>query len=272
MTDSALTYHGVFQTQKLGKHLVTSRKLRFTHIFSSDLTRAAMTADAILDAHKASFHRGEFQVERVKLSILREQDFGSFECMPWSSRQLACKVSQPGDPDFRPKETTEAMSTRMDLFLDNYLLQLMVTDAQNEHIVAIVSHGIILSTLWKALLLRFGPQTVSIASEVGGKTASRPLEHLPGWSNTGYLELHLFRAPKSPDGSALTKDALETLAILESQPKKLVGWKMVVEAVNAKQHLSNIKRARGGLGSATYDPQQKKLEGFFSRREKKQKT
>jgi hypothetical protein len=62
-----------------------------------------------------------------------------------------------------------------------------------ESCVAIVSHGIFLSTLWKRLLLRLPANSVVLSPEL--KATARPsLEHLGGWSNTGYLELHMTRS------------------------------------------------------------------------------
>jgi hypothetical protein len=43
------------------------------------------------------------------------------------------------------------------------------------------------------------------------------------------------------------------------------GWKMVVRNVNSKDHLSNLKRTRGGVGSSTYDARQKSLEVYFKK-------
>jgi broad specificity phosphatase PhoE len=264
VTDSALTNHGVLQTQRLGKYLVDRH--RFTQIFSSDLRRAYMTAKALEDAQKGKYPDGR-NVSVVQLKDLREQDFGSFECLPWSSKRpdlAADKLPKPEDAGFKPKETSEAMVKRADVFLDDYILPQLVIDEEQEGVVAVVSHGLILAVLWKSLLARLGPDTVSLGTEINGKTASRPLEYMPGWSNTGYVELEMRRTP-APDAvsSPVVEGSLESANDREST--KLLDLKMIVRSVNSKAHLSNLKRTRGGVGSSTYDVRQKNLEGYFKK-------
>jgi len=87
------------------------------------------------------------------------------------------------------------MAARANNFLDIHLLPVLRSEtANNEHVIAVVSHGIILATLWRCLLRRFLPRTVTTApgSEVGSNGTM--LEYLGGWSNTGYLELRVNRA------------------------------------------------------------------------------
>jgi len=38
---------------------------------------------------------------------------------------------------------------------------------------------------------------------------------------------------------------------------------MTIHVVNGKDHLIDLKRARGGLGSSPFDARQKSLDGFF---------
>jgi broad specificity phosphatase PhoE len=264
VTDSALTNHGVLQTQRLGKYLVDRH--RFTQIFSSDLRRAYMTAKAIEDAQRGKYPDGT-NVSVVQLKDLQEQDFGSFECLPWSSKRSDLtpdKLPKPEDAGFKPKETSEAMAKRADVFLDDYILPQLVIEEEQEGVVAVVSHGLILAVLWKSLLACLGPDKVSLGTEIHEKTASRPLEDMPGWSNTGYIELDIRRTP-SPDAapSPNVEGSLESAKDREST--KLLGWKMIVRGVNSKVHLSNLKRTRGGIGSSTYDARQKNLEGYFKK-------
>jgi broad specificity phosphatase PhoE len=261
VTDSALTNHGVLQTQRLGRYLVDRH--RFTQIFSSDLRRAYITAKAIEDVQKSKYPDG-MDVSVVQLDHLREQDFGSFECVPWSSKRsdlTADKLPEPEDAGFKPKETSDAMVKRAEVFLEDYILPQLVIDEEQEGIVAVISHGLMLAVLWKSLLARFGPDTVSLGPEINGKAGSRPLEYLPGWSNTGYVELDMMRNPEPDEVS--TEDSLET--VNERGSTKLFGWKMIVRSVNSKVHLSNLNRTRGGVGSSTYDARQKNLEGYFKK-------
>jgi broad specificity phosphatase PhoE len=264
VTDSALTNHGVLQTQRLGSYLADRH--RFTQVFSSDLRRAYMTAKAIEDAQKSK-HTDVGDMTVVQLELLREQDFGSFECMPWSSKRSEIttdKLPKPEDAGFRPKETSEAMAKRADIFLDDYILPQLAIDHELEGIVAVVSHGLMLAVLWKSLLARFGPHTVSLEAEISNKADFRPLEYLPGWSNTGYVELHMVKTSESAAESIPCSEDASAPAS-NDRPAKLPGWRMVVQSVNRKDHLSNLKRTRGGVGSSTYDTRQKNLEGYFKK-------
>ena len=239
------------------------RALEFTHILSSDLARARLTADAILEAQVGKKSSEQTETERIVLEVLREQDFGSFECQPWLSRATANgenrKLSDPVQQDFKPKETRTSMEMRMNTFLDETIHPLVAVDSDPEYTVALVSHGIILSVLWSTLLARFGTQSVSLGPEVGVTTGSRPLQSLPGWSNTGYLEIEIKPAPVQTD---LTSPRLVNAY---SQWPWLSGHQMLIKSINRKDHLNNLKRTRGGVGSAAFDAKQKSLEAFFKK-------
>jgi len=225
-----------------------------------------MTAKAIEDAQKSK-DAGVGDVTVVQLQELREQDFGSFECSPWSSRQVeppADQLLRPEHVGFRPKETSEAMAKRANVFLDDYILPRLIIDEEQENTVAVVSHGLMLTVLWKSLLARFGPDTISIGPHASGKPGSRPLEYLPGWSNTGYLEIDLVHT--GAPNEAYTPSAKSSISPEDNpRPTKLAGWNIVVRNVNSKAHLSNLRRTRGGIGSSTYDARQKNLEGYFKK-------
>ena len=196
--DSALTNHGYQQATGLGLHF-KALGLKFTHLFSSHLQRAAKTAGLIRDAQLPSEHEVEAArdvPEVVQLRILMEQDFGDLEGKKWSDMQADLRTK----PGFTAVETKEAMCLRADSFLDDHLLPLLnVTVDGPEHTVAIVSHGIFLSTLWKRLLRRLPSRSICLAPDL--RSVARPsFEHLGGWSNTGYLELIMARqdAASSP--------------------------------------------------------------------------
>lgn len=90
------------------------------------------------------------------------------------------------------------MAARANHFLDNRLLPILRSEtAQNGHVVAVVSHGIILATLWRCFLRRFSKYTVTVAPESHVAHNGTVLEYLGGWSNTGYLELQIDRAELS---------------------------------------------------------------------------
>ena len=195
------------------------------------------------------------------------------------------------------------MAKRADHFLDHHLLPLFDSDsATNEHTVAIVSHGILLSNLWRRLLLRLPRKSLSIAPEVMAARGDITLEHLGGWSNTGYLHLSIRRdniqnsceakpVPKSEpsDHTSIISESDPLLAENStasprtrskfpgtgpevasdvSVPRMLHGYSTKVLAVDDKQHLIGLKRQRGGIGRSAHDESQRKLDGFF----KKQRT
>ena len=258
VTDSRLTSHGILQIKRLGEHFA-SQNLQFSAIFSSDLQRAKMTADAIRDAQTKTKVDNPEVVDVIALPLLREQDFGSFECVPWASKAGSGIVyPDPAQQDFKPKETREAMQQRAQEFLDDFLTPFLYLDSVETETIAVVSHGLFLGALWKNLLARMSSNSVTLAPEVRLPGGTRPLEYLPGWSNTGYLELDFY-----PHREATTVNEVRGNASLARS--MLPGWRMKIISVNGKEHLSNLKRTRGGLGNVAYDSRQKNLEGFFKK-------
>ncbi|KAF2190864.1 phosphoglycerate mutase-like protein [Zopfia rhizophila CBS 207.26] len=199
--DSGLTNHGHQQATRLGLHF-KCLGLSFTHIFSSHLQRAFKTASLIREAQLPALNDlgpSSTIPEIVQLPILMEQDFGFYEGKKWYERiadsKLTGKEQHREEQDtsgFVDIESKDSMAQRMDTFLDMHLLPLFDSSTNpNSHVVAIVSHGIILSILWKRLLLRLPPKSVAFSLESLANTRGFSLEHLGGWSNTGYLELHM---------------------------------------------------------------------------------
>lgn len=207
------------------------------------------------------------------------------------------------DEGFVDVESKESMAKRADHFLDHHMLPLFDSDsATNEHTVAIVSHGILLSNLWRRLLLRLPRKSLTIAPEVMAARGDIILEHLGGWSNTGYLYLSIRRdnIPNGFEAKPVSKSepSEQTSTISESDrllaeasaapsttrskspetgqevssdasvPRMLHGYSTKILAIDDKQHLIGLKRQRGGIGRSAHDESQKKLDGFF----KKQRT
>lgn len=109
--------------------------------------------------------------------------------------------------------------------------------------VVIVSHGILLSHLWKCLSKLFHPTSVLATTLVVQKGWYQG-KH-PGWGNTGYLQLNILLGNNnSSSGDRMT---------------------VVIEGVNEKEHLKNLRRTRGGIGSAKHDDRQRKMHGYLSR-------
>ncbi|ETI20124.1 hypothetical protein G647_08158 [Cladophialophora carrionii CBS 160.54] len=266
VSDSRLTNHGVLQTQRLGRYLTSHRNLRFTQIYASDLQRAFMTANELQRQQALRYPVGQVPVV-VQLELLREQDFGSLELVPWSSRRaqntLNPSVPGPTDPSFRPQETAGAMSDRAEAFLADFILPLFAaatdTSSPAQECVAVVSHGLFLSVLWQTLLRKFDAGRVVLGPNIEVPSYSRPLEYLPSWANTGFLEVTI--DSRIDDIAA----AISGPVMKDQVLSPLSGFSMTVHSVNNKDHLLDLKRARGGLGSVAYDAKQRSLDGFFQR-------
>jgi hypothetical protein len=117
-----------------------------------------------------------------------EKDFGHLEGKKWD--QVPPEPTA-GRAAFADVESKDSMKRRADTFLDEYLLPLLDSPAEpSELAIAIISHGMMLSALWKRLLLRLPPKSISFSPELAANPRVS-LEHLGAWSNTGYLELYM---------------------------------------------------------------------------------
>ena len=214
----------------------------------------------------------------AKLGVLREQDFGYYEGRPFYARPREGTKSgkddhrsrHQDDPDFQDVESKESMTRRMEQFLQEHLVPLLKNgDIGEGAAVAIVSHGIILSYLWRSFLKRFPKNSVTISPGLsGGAGGVTHLEYLGGWSNTGYLELEVLKIdrvqenelhPTSEDPPSMTPENIEL------GPIQLLNHRIIIKAVNGKEHLVGLKRVKG-VGSSQYDEGQKKIENFFKKR------
>lgn len=269
-TDSALTNHGLTQTQKLGQRIAKEAH-DVKAIFASDLKRAKITAEAIRDEQVLGARKDQAQpLDVTLLPILREQDFGSQELQPWTFKQSAQDndkiLLDTEKADYREKETYESMKSRCNAFLDGHLLSSIHKHLDGNSTIVVVSHGLILSALWNQLLLRFSRKTVTIGPQVMTTAGFRPLEHLPSWSNTGYLELEIGLLAHLSTTSIMYLQEPSAGTAKEAPSR----WRMTVLKMNCTEHLKNLKRTRGGVGSATHDSNQRRLEGFFAKKPKKE--
>ncbi|KAK5684529.1 hypothetical protein LTS10_004399 [Elasticomyces elasticus] len=306
--DSALTIHGVEQARRLGEHFVKT-DIKLTHIFASPLSRARKTAEALQKAQNGKSQ--DEVVSIVQVADLIEQDFGLYEGKSFFMRSEAKKTGKEAhydkhknDPGFVDVESKESMCKRADAFLDQHLMPLFDHKGADSKLeVAVVSHGILLSNLWRKLLLRLPRKSLSIAPEVTAVKSPVVLEHLGGWSNTGYLELAFKKddkilsgmpviaastfealedeAPTLPtppppviasddtpgmtSSSAAQKDVSAPVSPKPASSRVLAGWSTAIIAVDSKAHLVGLKRQRGGIGRLAHDEGQKKIEGFFKR-------
>jgi hypothetical protein len=243
----------------------------------------------------------------VQLPVLMEQDFGFYEGKKFHERPADSKMTghehhrlaHKNDEGFVDVESKESLARRADSFLDEHLIPIMhKATEQTQQVIAVVSHGIMLSALWKRLLLRLPPRSVTLSAELVA-TPPPSLEHLGGWSNTGYLELYMTQQPvqdaavalEPPVPAAATDDQYALLpqitlvspipmaldpstgsvpaSVVTSQPQSASiasSWSMVIETINGKDHLQTLKRTRGGVGSSRHDPSQRNIDSFFKRR------
>lgn len=210
------------------------------------------------------------------LMVLREQDFGYYEGKPFYARSRDSNRSgkeehrsrHQDDPDFVNVESKESMALRMDQFLQDHLIPLLNAERkEEEQVVAIVSHGIILSHLWRCFLRLLPKNSVTLSPGLSvGTGGATPLEYLGGWSNTGYLELEVQKMTSTKISAA--SDQTKSPAFkLEDTTAFCGNYKVVIKTVNSKEHLQGLKRTRG-VGSSKFDEGQKSIDSFF----KKQKS
>ncbi|KAH6608306.1 hypothetical protein Trco_004619 [Trichoderma cornu-damae] len=229
--DSTLTSHGVLQARRLATYVAEAQEesvLKF--IFSSDLQRAVKTAEMIAAEQKRICLR---DVPVVEFAELREKDFGGDEGMKFGD-------SRGRAPD---SETADSMKTRVDAFLDEHLLPLLSSQADaTSSACAIVSHGIILGVLYRALCARVSRGGITVDPN---PSAASSLISPPFWDNTGFLECMV-----SMTGALADED-------------KSLLLKLHVKRVNCTLHLKDLKKTRGGIGSAAFDEKQRTLTSFF---------
>ena len=272
--DSALTNHGVLQAERLGQYLA-KRGLHFTHLFSSDLQRAYKTADAVGVAQSS---KPEKKVPVKQLKVLREQDFGFYEGKPFYARPSGSdrsgkeehRAQHHQEPGFQDVESKESLMSRADRFTHEYLLPIICRDSgSKEYTVAVVSHGIMLNYLWRSILKLFAQRTVALAPglTVGSAGSSIPLEYLGGWSNTGYLELDIQPVVSSHTPAVRESETADVAQVEADVLTPSAGLRMIIKAVNGKEHLQGLKRTRG-VGSGKHDEGQKKIESFFNKKSK----
>ena len=192
--DSELTNHGHQQAMRLGAHLA-ALGISFTHIFSSHLQRAYKTAGVIRDAQlaRAAAQNAWTVPDVVKLPVLMEKNFCSYEGRTWKKGSNDATIE---DTNFVPIELKDSVARRMDSFLETHILPLLDVGSSLSPVVAIVSHGIALSVLWRRLLAQLPPKSVSLSPKLVMGLANFSdfsLVRLGDWPNTGYLELDLER-------------------------------------------------------------------------------
>jgi hypothetical protein len=240
--------------------------------------------------------------ETTRLEKLREQDFGFYEGKHFFERprhsaksgKEAYMDAHRDEPGFKDVESKTAMATRMDDFVAGHLMSLL-TEVKPDMAVVVVAHGIILGHLWRAVLKKFHPANVHVVPGAIITDTGRGLEHLGGWSNTGYLDLEVRRPTEA---TALSEAVLSVPVVIippatvEHLPETVAGatavqqpplptpsnpntdtsqtselilqnMSLVIRAVNSQEHLRGLKKTRGGIGSLKHDTSQKTVDSFF---------
>ncbi|KAI1869008.1 uncharacterized protein JN550_005995 [Neoarthrinium moseri] len=250
--DSPLTNHGVLQAKRLGAHLASRRDVTgpVVSLFTSNLRRAYLTAEAIADAQGANTPRPDgssSRLEPVQLTELREKNFGSGEGIKYgalSSRRTAGDLEQD-------EETREQMTVRVNRFIDTHLRAILEKHAPEKVSVVIVAHGLILGSLLKALTTHF--------PDVNSAPSQGPHEQpLASWSNTGVLQAKI-KPTCAADASTSALDGQR-----RREPLNRLRLSMMVQLVNNVDHLVGLKKTRGGIGSARFDTRQRKMTSFFT--------
>jgi broad specificity phosphatase PhoE len=262
VTDSPLTNHGALQIDCLAEYF-SNQGLRFTKVFSSDLKRASATAQAL--CHISCPEQRSYQeagIIPILSPDIRERNFGSLEGQCWSTA-IPSKPHQA----LKAKESESSMKARATKFLDENILPHLVNAKAGGEILAVVSHGIILTVLYRCLSSLFSQEDIHLPPHTDKGDFSM-------WSNTGFLELDITELTTPVLHDALSSAGETHADDVEHKPfpahstpsmPPLAGWQMRILTINNQAHLSNLKRTRGGIGASQHDKRQKKIDGFFAK-------
>ncbi|KAJ5975766.1 hypothetical protein N7481_009473 [Penicillium waksmanii] len=275
-TDSNLTNHGTLQIECLGQRFASSM-IHFGSVFASDLTRARLTAEGIC-RHQPSGEDSALLTPTLTAD-LRERDFGSLEGTRWRKNFPSTENNTNSSSDVVPSghveiESSGSMKRRATSFLNSHLLPLLFENSHTRDTIAIVSHGVLLRVLWACLVELFDSMNISIEPGIYARHEGPASQLVPSWSNTGYMSLSIHSHPLPPPlpprpGSPSQTPSQEQSGTSTPVQSKSVsnallhGWSMKILAVNNKEHLSGLRRAGGGIGSASHDTRQKRIDHFF---------
>ncbi|KAI0882611.1 phosphoglycerate mutase-like protein [Annulohypoxylon maeteangense] len=276
--DSPLTNHGVLQTKRLGAHLAKRQETigPIKYIFTSNLQRAYQTAEAVAEAlletqcpSSDDTSESRTAVEVSRLPELREKDYGSSE-----GKKYGVKTGRGHNDQIQSdSESHESMRVRAHRFVDSHLVPITDTDASGNITVLIVAHGIILGVLLKVLLERFAPKPAPSAPHSGGQDG---LSESVAWSNTGVLQAKLqlgkdLTSSGSPNKAVPVASSTVSDDAAPSTNSRGKPLHLTIELTNDLEHLSGLKKTRGGIGSAKFDSRQRTMDSFFTSTSKKRK-
>ncbi|KAI0917238.1 hypothetical protein AcW1_007518 [Taiwanofungus camphoratus] len=242
--DSPLSNHGMNQARALGASL---SHVRLSAIHASPLKRALWTAQAVQDSQSKP------NPPLTTSLLLREQYFGIAEGKPWlynpepgvSLEEHYARGVFPVIPErshkFPEGESLIDVEQRAQAAIEQIVMPYIWSAARagekGIH-VAIVSHGLCISELIPALL----------SKDVSGLH--------PGHKYRGLLNTAWTRVTVNIKGIGEG----ETLEFTDNNPPPLL---VRVTDFNRHEHLDNVTRQKGGIGSAGYDPKQQSIRAFF---------
>lgn len=226
------------QISCLAQHFV-SNSTKFMTVFSSDLSRARITAEGICRAQVSP--SGETPLQPILTRNLREKDYGSMEGRFWKT-----SPPSPMPRDWVIPESRASMRKRVENFFDEHLLPLLMRDPHGRQNIAVVAHGVILQELWTYFIEIFNPADTNVAPRICD-TDMTTLHRKPVWSNTGYMTL------------VITPNVRERNML----PTIIPDFAFLVLSIDDKRHLANLHRTRGGVGTAAHDTKQRKIDQFF---------
>ncbi|KAG1775107.1 phosphoglycerate mutase-like protein, partial [Suillus placidus] len=242
--DAPLSQHGSL-TEALGVYF--SQTL-FTKIYASPLKRAATTAALVLAAQPAPQPPHDFTVKSIK-----EQNFGVAEGKPWcfpdnrTSKSLSEYMSEGRYPTPRPGErftdgeSDEDLAARAMQAVNEVIMPHVRSAARAgraEHI-ALVSHGLCIGALIRALLTRDSSKVA-------------PTREYTGMQNTAWARVVI----KMQDVANSTPVDLAD----EDTPPLIV----TATDFGRADHLVKLKLSAGGTGKIAHDPKQRDIRAFFS--------
>ncbi|KXN88272.1 hypothetical protein AN958_07731 [Leucoagaricus sp. SymC.cos] len=203
-----------------------------------------MTAEAIRDA------QAEPKPPIKPSALLREQNYGSGEGKRWDSRRIPglsldehfergiYPVLRGRCERFPGGESLDDLAARANDTIDQILLPHVWDEDNYEAHVAVVSHGLFLAELITALV-RQDPAQQTI----------QPRD-FRGMKNTAWTRVRVTAQKSAPGEKPSCKEKLMPLVVQ-------------VTNINNSDHLSSLKRQRGGIGSSAHDSRQKDIRGFF---------
>ncbi|KAI0823927.1 phosphoglycerate mutase-like protein [Trametes gibbosa] len=249
--DAPLSNHGksahpakCITSKALGQSLSGTR---FAAIYASPLKRALWTGQAVQEAQPEPKPPLETSL------LLREQHWGVAEGQPWQWGHTAgltleehfakelYPVLHERWQKFPEGESLDDLFERAKKAVDELVMP-QVWHAAREgktgvHI-AVASHGLCISELVPALVIK-------------DASGVHPGEKFRGLQNTAWT-----RVTVDVQGA---KEG-ERLEFSDDDPPKL---QVRVTDFNCHEHLAEVKRQKGGIGSAGYDPKQKDIRAFF---------